>query len=540
MGSYRLAPLRSLARQLSFTPAAKRLGQLCAAEELLHEIEPGRAYPPAFVVFRVTGFRGKDGEAADRLAGEALRHDLGLLVEEVSETLDLQADEAGEPVLDIAAAAERFGVSTKSIQRWRRRGLCARRFVFPDGKRRVGFLLSAVERFVGGQSPTATKSDALDDATLRRVGRHAGWIAAGCDEAELCRRVARKLNRSPAAVLHHLRRHDQLWPDAAALPRVRPAVTLAQRKAVRTAAAEGLPLRRIAEAAGLGVRLAARVLVQQEADRLAERPVRFIDDPLFERDDAAAMIDELCGGGDLSGTAEAVRVPKGLPPYLADLYRTPLLTPARERALFLKLNFHRRRYALLRADLDPALATRRELSRLRREADAATAVKNDIVRANLRLVVSVAKQHVGGGRGSVDLMELVSDGNLVLMRAVDGFNVGRGNKFSTYATLALMKGFARSVPQLQSRIAATLAGDVAEKRAEVGQHLADAEAAAMLLARLDEDERAVLLGHRGLRYDGDRLTETDPLTLAELTDRLGVSRHRVRQLEADALDKLRA
>ena len=70
-------------------------------------------------------------------------------------------------------------------------------------------------------------------------------------------------------------------------------------------------------------------------------------------------------------------------------------------------------------------------------------------------VVSVASKHV---RGGVTLMELVSEGNIVLLRAIEGFDTHKGNRFSTYATLALMKGFARSVPQLQTA-ARKLRGD---------------------------------------------------------------------------------
>ena len=47
-------------------------------------------------------------------------------------------------------------------------------------------------------------------------------------------------------------------------------------------------------------------------------------------------------------------------------------------------------------------------------------------------------------------MELISDGNITLMRAVESFDVHKGNRFSTYATFALMKGFARSVPEMLS------------------------------------------------------------------------------------------
>ena len=71
-------------------------------------------------------------------------------------------------------------------------------------------------------------------------------------------------------------------------------------------------------------------------------------------------------------------------------------------------------------------------------------VKNQIIRSNLRLVVSIAKRHVGP---SNNFFELVSDGNMSLIRAVEKFDFSRGNKFSTYASWAIMKNFARTIPE---------------------------------------------------------------------------------------------
>ena len=73
----------------------------------------------------------------------------------------------------------------------------------------------------------------------------------------------------------------------------------------------------------------------------------------------------------------------------------------------------------------------------------AVATKNEIVRANLRLVVSIAKRHVTPDQ---NFFELVSDGNMSLLRAVEKFDFARGNKFSTYASWAIMKNFARTIP----------------------------------------------------------------------------------------------
>ena len=83
------------------------------------------------------------------------------------------------------------------------------------------------------------------------------------------------------------------------------------------------------------------------------------------------------------------------------------------------------------------------MDEIERLYDQAVTVKNQIVRANLRLVVSIAKRHVGP---TDNFFELVSDGNMSLIRAAEKFDYARGNKFSTYASWAIMKNFARTIP----------------------------------------------------------------------------------------------
>ncbi|MEM6315924.1 MAG: sigma factor-like helix-turn-helix DNA-binding protein, partial [Planctomycetota bacterium] len=148
-----------------------------------------------------------------------------------------------------------------------------------------------------------------------------------------------------------------------------------------------------------------------------------------------------------------------------------------------------------------------------------------------------------------DLMELVSDGNVVLMRAVEGFDVSKGNKFSTYATLALMKGFARSVPAMQTKAAALQAPtrtgssdfvtDPADTRRGGIADVQHADEVRCLLDRLDATERDVLMARAGVRRSIDGLRDDDAATLEQLADRLGVSKHRVREIERSALVKLR-
>src|SRR5688500_9692708 len=219
VAKYRIDSIAALARQMAFTPSETRAAQVASAEALLHSIDAAKAYPYDFVVFKITGYHPKV-VAADLLTGLALQHDLGLLIEHVSDTLDVVAPSVPEPVLTIEDLTERFNVTSKTIQRWRRKGLPARRFVFGDGKRRVGFLLSSVERFFAGHREQVARGQnfsQVDEAERDEIVRRARRLAVycGCCINEISRRIARKLNRSPATILHTIRKHDAEHPDAA-------------------------------------------------------------------------------------------------------------------------------------------------------------------------------------------------------------------------------------------------------------------------------------------------------------------------------------
>ena len=104
--------------------------------------------------------------------------------------------------------------------------------------------------------------------------------------------------------------------------------------------------------------------------------------------------------------------------YLKEIGRVPLLTSDREREL-------------------AEIMSGEEYS----EADKAAA-KNELVEANLRLVVSIAKRYVGKG---MFFLDLIQEGNLGLMKAVDKFDYNRGYKFSTYATWWIRQAITRAI-----------------------------------------------------------------------------------------------
>ncbi|WP_428937985.1 sigma-70 family RNA polymerase sigma factor [Fontivita pretiosa] len=545
MAKFRLHNMAELARQMSFAPRQTLAAELTAAEHLLHDIDPAKAYPWELVVFRITGYRPRQNGTSELLTGLALQHDLGLLIERLSDRLELDTRQVTEPVLSIEDVAERFNVTSKTIQRWRRRGLAARRFTFPDGKRRVGFLLSSVERFFTVRREQVVRGmnfSQVDQLERQRILRQARRLAGqcGCCPAEIARRIARKLNRSPLTILHTIRKHDQENPQAAIFPSAQTPLSQEDCARILRAYRRGVSLKQLARKYHRNRAAIYRVIIDERIARLNRRKVNFIDDPLYHQPDAAATIQRIVEAAQQqipaqSPAGEELRIPKDLPPYLQELYRTPLLTVEQERALFLKFNFHKWQFVQARRRLEPQFARARELDVLEGYLRQAIETKNAIVRANLRLVVSVARKHL---RPGLNLMELISEGNLTLMRAVESFDIHRGNRFSTYATLALMKGFARSVPLMQAAASHVrgqpLVGDLPDTRQQPAiERLAHRDQVQALLARLDERERIILRAHYGLN------DSTAAASYEELGVRLGISKQRVRQIEQAALAKLR-
>ena len=174
------------------------------------------------------------------------------------------------------------------------------------------------------------------------------------------------------------------------------------------------------------------------AVRIANLPLDYMANPRFSRRGA----DNACLGPMVENdtAARKPRRPSGLPPYLASLYEIPLLTREQEQHLFRKYNYLKFKAVKLRDELDfenPKAAVMDEIELLHEQI---VDIKNQIARCNLRLVVSIAKRRVTPDQ---NFFELVSDGNLSLLRAVEKFDFARGNKFSTYASWAIMSGSAQ-------------------------------------------------------------------------------------------------
>ena len=145
------------------------------------------------------------------------------------------------------------------------------------------------------------------------------------------------------------------------------------------------------------------------------------------------------GGDRGGGSSDPVRV------YLKEIGRVALLTGPEEVTLARRIEAGSQAAVRL-AELaaagrleELALTPRRRLERTARDGERA---KSELIQANLRLVVSIAKRYVGRG---LQFLDLIQEGNLGLMRAVEKFDYTKGFKFSTYATWWIRQAITRAI-----------------------------------------------------------------------------------------------
>lgn len=283
---------------------------------------------------------------------------------------------------------------------------------------------------------------------------------------------------------------------------------------------------------------------RQELKRILREPMDYIDSPAFYEENAEPDIYE-----------NAPEIPKPDTSWyhpvmdsLTATSKTPkqstqvLLTAAQERVLFLQFNYARHRIQTIQTELnghDPSTEQAEELLRWNRKAEH---MREQIANTNLALVLAMAKRT---RMSEVDFADLVSEGNMALLRAVDKFDCGRGFKFSTYACRAILKAFSRQGMKLskyRQRFPADFdpkleRSDYYERRRETHEEDCAEEVKTIVRenrASLTSIERTVIHHRFGIDVD-----EHTPLTLEQVGQIIGVTKERVRQIQNKALEKIR-
>ena len=532
-------------QQVRFAPPARRLEQLGRAEKLLSEIDPGRQYPYQFICYRITEYR-PDSYPDLLVAGSDLQHDLYLFINELARSMPaVPAESIPEPVLTLEQMSKRLNVSTKTINRWRRRGLIGLPVLY-NGRRQVGFMASLVEPFLAANQERVERGSRFSQLSeeeredILRRARRLSRVDGGT-LTEISQRIARRLGRSPETVRYTIKNFDRAHPDEALFPSVTGPLAAETKQLIYGSYRRGISVDTLAKRFRRTRTSMYRVINEIRAQRLLDQPLEYIYHPSF---DDQAVASEIMGpmpdSQEFESHRRQMRAPKDAPPELASLYEMPLLTREQEQHLFRQMNYLKHRSGQLRSRLDPSRARNQDIKEIEDLQEQATAVKDRLINCNMRLVVSIAKRHSGQAD---NFFELLSDGNMSLIRAVEKFDYSRGNKFSTYASWAIMKNFARSIPDEKHRRERYVTGheelfDIApDTRSNEQECVATQEQAAhrvnRLLEYLDPRERQIIRMRAGLD------NHSEGMTLEEIGQQLGITKERVRQLNVRIMTKLR-
>ena len=537
--------------QLRFTPEKKRRKQLDAAEQLFAIVDKNKEYPFEFVCFRITGFHLKSEIETPLIKGDELLEDLRIFITKLSGRLAEPVAEQHQKIYTNQELAEAMRVSTKTIYRWRKRGLIARKYVFDDGIKRLGYLQSTVDEFLRANPDLVNHAKGFSRLTARQKQQIVSEAAKLSADTHLSRhqiinKISTRMGKSHEAVRSILINYERAHPDKAIFKKSSGVIEPAQAAEIYRLYKQGCDIKVLMERFERNRSSIYRIINQRRAKALLVKKIEFVPSDDFFKDDAKEKILAESPGNAKPHAHETTEPLKlttdSISEYLNTLGEAPVLNRERELELFRRYNYLKFLACQRRTGMKPSTASGTRLSQIEGYLAQVQQIQRTLIEANLRLVVGIARKHTTSG---ANLLDLIGEGNIALMRAVEKFDYARGFRFATFASWIITKDFARKIPAQQRRLgkATTTALERIQHdlEAEEGVDFAAMERAHHSLTQVIEDnlterERYIIMNRFGLVGSPIR---KETKTLKQIGEDLGLTKERIRQLELIALQKLR-
>jgi RNA polymerase sigma factor (sigma-70 family) len=520
-----------------FSPLRQKLKMLQTAEELFGLLSPGRGYPFEFVCYKITGYRPESEPSPDLIPAEILACDLATFILLMSKTISQPVQMINQPFYTLEQAAEKLDVSLKTVNRWRKKGLISRSVIFADGKRRIIILESALKLFLeknpelidnsrGFSRLAESERDQIVSSALQLARLHPDW-----SRQRLIREVAADTGRAVETIRYTLvNRYSNLDTKFSASPAV---ISPHQAAMIYNSYKEGTPVSALTRLYHRSRSSIYRIINQQRARHFSGHDIQYIESEDFLDRSTKEMILNSCPESQLDIPVADL---DNLPANIDKINEMPLLTRDQEFALFRLYNCLK--YEARRLSEQLSSGGVKGIRKIEMLLSRANKIKHILVCVNMRLVVSIARNHINRGKGFADL---VSDGAVALMRAVEGYNYKKGFRFATYAGWAITRGFAATVPERSFPIGEDVEGLHDDHRLRETAAVPEIEQAGedlelMISRNLNEREQYIIRNHFGLEGS---LIRKNYKSMKQIGTELGISGERVRQIELQALQKLR-
>jgi len=307
--------LSQLLMQLPYTPQKKRRKQLDAAEELFSIIDKDKEYPFEFVCFRITGFHLKSAIGDELINGSELLEDLRVFISKLSGQIALPVAQQSEKIYTVEEFAKNMRISTKTIYRWRKRGLIAEKFIFKTGKKRLGFSQSVVDKFLSDNPELTNQAgnfSRITDEQKRRIISMAAKLAKNrkFSRSQIIGQICSETGRSKEAVRYTLVNHDKINPEKAIFKNFSGVIEPTQAAEIYKLYKQGCKVEELMERFGRNKSSIYRIINRRRAKVLQAKKIEFIPSEEFLNDDSKEKI--LSIGGQCLSFEELIKTnPKG-------------------------------------------------------------------------------------------------------------------------------------------------------------------------------------------------------------------------------------
>lgn len=531
--------------QLRFTSPEKRRKYLETTEALLDIIEPQKEYPFDFICYKITGYHPK-GLPGEIITAKELTDDLHIFLWKLSGQVDDPADEQGQNVYPIDSLAKELNVSTKTISRWRSKGLLARKYTFDNGRKMLAVTQENLDKFLTANPNIAERAKSFTHMTPAEKQLVQDLLNELSADKNYTRQkaideIAKRLGRARETI--RLMLADSEGPRKKIFKDYKRPLDPKANAEVFKLYQQGTKPKEIAKKFRRAVTSIYRIVRIKRVNIMLAKNIEFVPSDEFEHPDAYDTIigQYLQQRHQLKDKAGQPDLSSGpLNKYLQSIKKLPRMTRDTELDLFRKYNYLKYLARQTQRKLHDDHENSELLCKIEKYYTEAQVINNRIIESNLQLVVSIAGKHTTTG---ASLQELISEGNFAMMRAVEKFDYSKGFRFATYASWIIAKNFARKLPQkgLDKRTAEPL--ENIQKNLRLAEEIdfgaidrARNSLVQVIREELDEREQHVIIHHYGLT--GSPIIKKTR-TLKEIGDDLGLTGERIRQIELTALQKLK-